>query len=1160
MKKLIYLFTLLLLNISTYAQVVLSSAHNNASYTAPHSIILNTGFSASPTSGQSFTASIVLDDNQSLGTKPDSNKNYIITYVPRVAGLVNPADTANTTRQVMVGIQYMDGLGRPVQNTQVKGSPYGSDVVQSQAYDKFGRESVKYEPYAASTYDGSYKSSAITDQGTFYGGGGGGIQATSYPYAVTNFEMSADNGRPTAQGAPGADWQPGSHPVKLGYGISDTAAIRLWTVASNGNGAATSSYYYGDAYGGALSADTVTDENGHRTITYKDQEGHVTNKKVQSGSGAYLITTYIYDDFGNLAYVIPPLNTTAPTSFAESDTLFTRYMYAYHYDGRHRVTEKHVPNKGWEYMVYNDIDKVVATQDSVQKGNNIWTYTKYDALGRTIQSGTWDNNNTAISRSSLQSSVTGNTYLWEIRASGGGVYTNNAWPTSHTTLLTMNYYDNYSSTYLASGNAIPGAYSAPAGASTATTGLLTATRTAILNNPSDMLWTVHYYDDYGRVIQSYAQHYLGGSGSYSTNNYDQVTNTYDFTNAVVTTTRKHYTSGGGSTPIVTLKDSMVYDHMGRLTQNWNKINTGTNVLMSQTDYNEIGQAKAKHLHSEDGGSTYLQDQAYAYNERGWLRTSTTSGNLFNLDLRYNNPNSGTAQYNGNIAEQNYYGTNSGSKVFDYTYDYLNRLTAASSTSGTLNESIGYDNLGNITGLTRGGQSYNALSYAYTGSQLTGVTGTSFTTRSYSYDANGNATSDGGSKVIDYNILNLPQDLKVSGTAIANYYYDAAGQKVRTTSTADGNWDYISGIVYHAGSLTYITTPEGRITYNGSVYKYQYDLKDHLGNVRVTFDKGGGGSAEVMQEDEYYSFGLRKGLYDNSNDNRHLYNGKEIQVDLANQYDYGARFYDPVIGRWSVIDHKAELYFQYSPYVYAANTPVNAIDPDGHLVIFVNGNYFDGSGGTRRYWQTYTPVGGGAMLKLTQDFAGGVMDKLGDHHALYVNGAGNYIKGYNPISGLLSPHLSGMNASDRYDGGYRQGSEEAAAVIESLHRTGGVIDESIKVITHSMGGAYGKGYIEAIMDYAKKNNIAGVNVAFEADFAPFQTGQQQAVKGVKTFQYSHKEMIAGDDPIKGENQMDTSQDKDQSHDISSFMNDIQNLPTGNYKIVDGKIVKDTDKKP
>lgn len=100
-------------------------------------------------------------------------------------------------------------------------------------------------------------------------------------------------------------------------------------------------------------------------------------------------------------------------------------------------------------------------------------------------------------------------------------------------------------------------------------------------------------------------------------------------------------------------------------------------------------------------------------------------------------------------------------------------------------------------------------------------------------------------------------------------------------------------------------------------------------------------------------------------------------------------------------------------------------------------------------------------------------------------------------------------------GYDQGLNEAATVIESLNRTGGVIDESIKVITHSMGGAYGKGYIQAILDYAKSHEYQVLNSAFEADFAPFQTGQQKAVKGINTLQYSHSnDPYAGNNPISG----------------------------------------------
>lgn len=90
---------------------------------------------------------------------------------------------------------------------------------------------------------------------------------------------------------------------------------------------------------------------------------------------------------------------------------------------------------------------------------------------------------------------------------------------------------------------------------------------------------------------------------------------------------------------------------------------------------------------------------------------------------------------------------------------------------------------------------------------------------------------------------------------------------------------------------------------------------------------------MIQEDEYYSFELRKptGGYDYSNNNRYLYHGKEIQTDLTNQYDYGARFYDPVIGRWTSVDKLAEhpLQIDNSPYAYTVNNPIRYNDPDGN---------------------------------------------------------------------------------------------------------------------------------------------------------------------------------------------------------------------------------------
>jgi hypothetical protein len=253
------------------------------------------------------------------------------------------------------------------------------------------------------------------------------------------------------------------------------------------------------------------------------------------------------------------------------------------------------------------------------------------------------------------------------------------------------------------------------------------------------------------------------------------------------------------------------------------------------------------------------------------------------------------------------------------------------------------------------------------------------------------------------------------------------------------------------------------------------------------------------------------------------------------------------------DPLAEKYYSISPYAYCMNNPIRAVDFDGRLVIFINGMYYPNikgiiegpSSGGQKYWEYF------------HGFNKHVMNYLNDYNDKYVDGSGG-------MSALLfgtgfGSYHSNLSASQRQEWGEYAGKRDAPEIISRITDENGNIKETIKIITHSMGAAYAKGYVQALVNYLKEHNLPIEAIAFEADFAPYQPTKQKAVKGVKTYQFTnYHDNVAGHNPlspygyIEGA-KVNTDFDENKGHSLTDFWEQVRNLPQGKYRVVNGQIV-------
>ncbi len=799
--------------------------------------------------------------------------SYVRSWEPSTA--ISDADIviSKSVEEVKNTTTYVDGLGRPIQSVIRQISPSKKDLVNSMLYDDYSRETYKYLPFISTQTnggseivdDGRFKLNPFQQQANFmqqqYG-----IQGETYFYGQTDYEASPLN-RVLKSFAPGNSWE-GSRGTGIERSIQQqylfntvNDSVKIFTIGQSVTSLPSSNTSYA---AGQLYKNVTIDEKGNKVIEFKNKDGLIILKKVQldnqvnEGNVGWLSTYYIYDDYGSLRYILPPKATALFLSGNQISSFSDELCFKYDYDLRNRMVRKKVPGSAEVYMVYDLWDRMVMVQDGNQRLMGKWLITVYDKMNRPIKSGLLLDSITSFDSHTVNASTSINypSIVSNFEILSESFYDDYSWVSATGTTLssTIDNSNITSGTYFITDYNSSPQFATPITANYIVKGQLTGTKTKILgSNPAQYIFQVNFYDNLGRISQVQSINSSGGK--------DIVTNQYDFSGKVLRSLAQHVLISN-TTQTHAILTKMEYDHAGRLLNIRKQISStinGVNVsipekIIVQNLYDELGQLKTKKLGTNPNAGNPLESLTYDYNIRGWMLganrsfiTDANTTNYFGFELGYDKPNtvvSGTNYINpafdGNISGTIWKSRGDNEKrKFDYSYDNVNRLTAADFnqyTSGNFNKlanvdfslsNLTYDANGNILSMYQKGLKINSssfidkLQYTYLpnsnkllnvidlsndpdtklgdfrfknthpqyADKVNYISNPGFINPSsitdYQYDSNGNMVTDYNKDIkqannggIVYNHLNLPQTITVAGKGTINYIYDAGGNKLK----------------------------------------------------------------------------------------------------------------------------------------------------------------------------------------------------------------------------------------------------------------------------------------------------------------------------------------------------------------------------------------------
>ncbi|MEO0901461.1 MAG: 3-coathanger stack domain-containing protein, partial [Bacteroidota bacterium] len=190
----------------------------------------------------------------------------------------------------------------------------------------------------------------------------------------------------------------------------------------------------------------------------------------------------------------------------------------------------------------------------------------------------------------------------------------------------------------------------------------------------------------------------------------------------------------------------------------------------------------------------------------------------------------------------------------------------------------------------------------------------------------------------YNAVGLVTEVRKNNVPAVKFYYNERNHRVRkeifnSGGTSIGNTYYVRDVSGQVVAIYNNSSLQEQPIYGASrigLYRRSngvatYEIKDHLGSVRVIFQKTGSSTVNEDHND-YYPFGMPMPGKNSVNANiyRYAYQGKEKDSETGNEA-FELRLWDGRIGRWLTTDPKKEFS---SPYLGIGNNPIRLIDPDG----------------------------------------------------------------------------------------------------------------------------------------------------------------------------------------------------------------------------------------